>query len=276
MSNSVLFPAIKRPEAEVQLVFLHHAGGSSYPYLQLAHKLSGLIEAYCLELAGRGARISEPFQSDVETVLSDILAAIKHLGLGEDKPLLLCGHSLGAELAYQTAYRLEREAPGKKLSLIISARSFVEPDVLGSELHDALSDADILHLLEQYEGTPSEILADPEWRKYVISVMRNDLRLLASLSRLPKPALNVQAHLVGGDQDRRVPVSRLAEWNRVFTVPVTQKIFTGGHFYLFTHDEVIPWIEERARELAEQTSVRLSHGSLTERDCVLNDSNQAE
>ncbi|CAQ84548.1 MULTISPECIES: thioesterase II family protein [Photorhabdus] len=276
MPNPVLFPAIERPEAEIQLVFLHHAGGSSYPYLQLAHKLSGFIEVYCLELAGRGARFSEPFQADVETVLSDICTSIKHLGLGDNKPLLLCGHSLGAELAYQVAYRLEREAPEKQFSLMISARGFIEPGTLGSERNEVLSDADILRLLEQYEGTPSEVLADPEWRKYVIGVMRNDLSLLASLSRLPKPVLNVQTHLVGGNQDKRVPVSQLAEWRRAFTVPVTQKIFTGGHFYLFTSDEVIPWIEERARELAEQTSVRLSHGYLTECRCALNDSNQVE
>ncbi|WP_052878048.1 thioesterase II family protein [Chromobacterium subtsugae] len=251
MSDAILSLARSRPDAAVQLLFLHHAGGSSYPYLQLAQQLSGSIEAFCLELAGRGGRFMEPFQADAERTLEEALAAIERRQLGRRKPLLLFGHSLGGELAYQLAHRLRRRAPRLKLGLVLSARGFVDPDSMAAQPGEALSDADILQLLEQYEGTPPEVLADPEMRKYVIGVMRNDLALLASLSRLPKPALDVDAHLAGGDADSRVPLARLAGWRGAFAAPARQKIFAGGHFYLFASEEVIPWIEERARELAE-------------------------
>ncbi|MBI6550429.1 thioesterase II family protein [Xenorhabdus lircayensis] len=253
MPDSVLFSAIKRPTAGVQLVFLHHAGGSCFSYMELAHKLSGFIEVYCMELAGRGTRASEPFQTDAEKVLSDILASIKRLRLGEDKPLLLFGHSMGAELAYQVAHRLECEAPEKKVALIISARGFSEPKGLKSGPGEEYSDAHVLNILEQCEGTPPDVLVNPELSKYVIGTMKNDLVLLDSLSRLPKPKLNVQTHVIGGSDDRRVPVPRLAEWWHVLPAPVEQQIFTGGHFYLFTNDAVIPWLEKQARGFAGNT-----------------------
>ncbi|MBD2785472.1 thioesterase [Xenorhabdus sp. DI] len=250
MSDSVLFSAIKRPEAGVQLLFLHHAGGSCFSYIELAHKLSEFIEVYCLELAGRGMRVSEPFQVDIETVLSDILVSIKRLRLGEDKPLLLFGHSLGAELAYQVTRRLENELPKRQLALIISSRSFIDPEGFKHEPCKEYSDSYVLNILEQCEGTPTDVLANPELRNYVIEIMKNDLILLDSLSRLPKVKLNVPAYILGGDRDNRVPVSRLAEWWQVLPASVKHQIFTGGHFYLFNNNEMISWLEKQARELA--------------------------
>ncbi|MDQ1834732.1 thioesterase II family protein [Massilia scottii] len=255
MPDPILSIAQRRPGAAVQLLFLHHAGGSSYPYLQIGNQLSASIEPFCLELAGRGSRLLEPLQADPELTLSGIVAAIRHLGLGRDKPLLLFGHSLGAELAYQLADRLQRESPQMVLGLILSARSFVGPDAKGGAPSMPMSNAEILHLLQQYEGTPAEVLADAELRQYVIGVMRNDLALLAALCRLPKPILPLAAHVVGGDGDSRVPVSRLADWERVFAALVTQRLFPGGHFYLFSSPEFIPWLEERAHKLARQEPV---------------------
>ncbi|MEX0446112.1 thioesterase II family protein [Xenorhabdus sp. SGI246] len=247
MTDSILYPAFERAEAKVQLVFLHHAGGSSYSYLQLSQKLSGFIETYCMELAGRGSRFIQPFQTDAETVISDLLASINRLKLGEDKPLLLFGHSLGAELAYHVARRLKSEAPEKKLGLMLSARGTSAPDDLRNE---TLSEAEIIGLLKAFEQTPQDVFTHPELRKYVVNAMRSDLRLLASLSRLPKPMINCQAYVIGADHDEHVPVPWLTQWREIFATPVTQKVFAGEHFYLFSSDEVIDWIEERARELA--------------------------
>ncbi|MDC9613065.1 alpha/beta fold hydrolase [Xenorhabdus khoisanae] len=252
MFNSVLFPVIKRPEAGMQLIFLHHAGGSCFSYVELARKLPESIEVYCLELAGRGTRASVSFQTDAESVLSDILASVKNLRLGEDKPLLLFGHSMGAELAYQLAYRLENEAPERKLGLVISARGCADPADLKNKPHEEYSDNYVLNILEQCGGTPSDVLVNPELRSYVIETMRNDLILLDSLSKFPKVKLNAQIYVIGGRQDKRVPVSRLAEWERVLPAPIKQQVFTGGHFYLFNNDEVISWLEKQARELVRQ------------------------
>ncbi|PHM73667.1 Thioesterase [Xenorhabdus kozodoii] len=234
----------------MQLVFFHHAGGSSFSYIELAHKLSAFIEVYCLELAGRGMRVTEPFQVDGEIVLSDILAAIKQLRLGEDKPLLLFGHSLGAELAYQVACRLENELPEKQLALVISARGFNDPEGCINKPFEEYSDSYVLNILEQCEGTPANVLANPALRNYVIKTMKNDLILLDSLSRLPKAKLNIPTCVIGGDRDNRVSVSRLAEWSQVLPVPIEQQIFTGGHFYLFKNNEIVSWIEKQARKLA--------------------------
>jgi surfactin synthase thioesterase subunit len=136
-----------------------------------------------------------------------------------------------------------------KLGLVLSARGFFDAADTDPVVSPKLSDQAILDLLQQYEGTPAEVLADAELRRYVIRVMRNDLALLGGLCRLPKQVLDVPVQLVGGDGDSRVPVSRLAAWQQVFNRAVTPKIFAGGHFYLFSNLDFAPWLERCGREL---------------------------
>ncbi|MDX7986003.1 thioesterase [Xenorhabdus sp. 12] len=251
MSDSVLFSVIKKPEAEVQLLFLHHAGGSCFSYMELAHKLSSSIEVYALELAGRGIRIAEPFQTDAETVLSDILASIKHLKLGDDKPLLLFGHSLGAELAYHVARKLEYEAPEKKVVLILSARGFFEPEDLIDDTCEEYSDEYVVNIINQCGGTPQDVLSNPELRDYLIRTMKNDLLLLDSLTRLPKTKLNTNTKVIGGDDDSRVLISQLEKWRKVLPASAEQHVFAGGHFYVFTNKTLIPWLERQLNEFTK-------------------------
>ncbi len=253
MSDAVISLAKARPEATVQWLFLHHAGGSSYPYLQLANQLSAANEAYCLELPGRGARFMEPLQAGAAATLASILAAVRQRGLGRDKPLMLFGHSLGAELAFQLAGQLQQQAPQMQLGLVLSARVFVDPAEPGAVPEAPLSDQAILNLLQQYEGTPPEVLADATLREYVIGVMRSDLALLADLCRLPKPALALPVRVVGGDSDFRVPVARLAQWQQVFRQTITPQVFAGGHFYLFSCLEFVSWLEQCGRALLCQS-----------------------
>ncbi|WP_179958239.1 thioesterase II family protein [Chitinimonas arctica] len=253
-ANVILPPAQSRPDAAVQLLFLHHAGGSSYPYLQLGNQLSPAIEPFCLELAGRGSRFLEPLQADPEPTLAAIVAAVERLGLGQRKPLLLFGHSLGAELAYQLAARLLARSLPMPLGLILSARVFVDPVTVSRQPpgvpDETLTDAAILRLLQAYGGTPDEVLTDPELSRYVVGVMRNDMALLAALCRLPKPLLPIAAEVAGGDADHRVPAQQLADWGRAFAGPVGLSQFAGDHFYLFSNVQIIPWIEQQASQLA--------------------------
>lgn len=250
--SPALFPAQARPAAEVQLLFLHHAGGSSYPYLQLAGSLAPSVEVFCLELAGRGTRFAEPFEASAAVVLADILATLQQLRLGQDKPLLLFGHSLGAELAFQVASRLVGTLPVGHLGLVLSARGFVDADAL--ELFTPRTDADILRLLDEYGGTPRDVMTDPELRRYVIRAMRNDLRLLASLSLLPKPVLDLPIDVIGGDGDASVTGTGLDEWRQVFAAAPARTTFRGGHFYLFEDRDLVRWIASRAQALAQRAA----------------------
>ncbi len=248
MSDAAIVLARPRPTAELQWLLMHHAGGSSFPYLQLAHKLSAANEVYCLELAGRGSRFMEPLQFDAAATLASIVAGVRQHGLGRHRPLVLFGHSLGAELAFQLAGQLQVLWPQMKLGLLLSARGFNDASDTETAVNSHISDQEILGLLQQYGGTPVEVLADAELRRHVIGVMRSDLALLADLCRLPKRVLDVPIQLVGGDGDVRVPVSSLAAWQQVFNRAVTPKTWAGGHFYLFSNPDFVPWLERYGRE----------------------------
>lgn len=243
-----------RPQAGVELLFLHHAGGSSFPYLQLGMNLSAEIDVFALDLPGRGTRLCTPPQSDAALVLSDITDEIARAGLGRKRPLLLFGHSLGAELAFHLAGRLSAAGVAdERLEVILSGRG-CRPEGGPDARYRDLSDERILALLRELGGTPAGALQDPSTRRYILDIMRADLELLGSLAAQPKCALSCRAHVLGGTHDT-ISAADLEGWGRFLGRPVTPYLLPGGHFYLFENVALTAWLENQARRLGARPTV---------------------
>ncbi|MET0551343.1 MAG: alpha/beta fold hydrolase [Xanthomonas sp.] len=246
-----------RPQAEVDVLFLHHAGGSSFPYLQLGAGLCPRIEAFAIDLPGRGTNFGHPLQCEAAPTIAGILAAVLARGLGSERPLLLVGHSLGAELAFQVATALLGHVAADALQVVLSARGCQPRSSLPAR---DLSDRGILALLDRHGATPQEVLEDPALRQFVLATMRSDLLLLEQLERLPRHRLPCRAHLVGGDRDVDVN-GALAGWRPLFAACDAPALLDGGHFYLFDDPHFVPWLESRALALSDATASH-AEGSL--------------
>ena len=105
------------PEAAVRLVCLPHAGGSASYYLPMAQALAPGADVLAAQYPGRQDRYAEPPSESVRELAERIVEAVG----GDDRPLALFGHSMGAVVAYEMALQLE--AAGRApVRLFVSGR----------------------------------------------------------------------------------------------------------------------------------------------------------
>lgn len=89
----------------MKLFCIPYAGGSAFFYSQWSSHLNGIAEIIPVELAGRGRRVHEPFYRSFEEAVEDITSIIVPQLSGA--PYGIFGHSLGANLAYETIHQLK-------------------------------------------------------------------------------------------------------------------------------------------------------------------------
>lgn len=117
--NNRIVNLLNQDDANVNLFFFPFAGGTSQSYRQLIK--SGEImgcNIFAFELPGRGIRISETFNSNLNAIKEDCLTSIMPY---LNKKMILLGHSMGAIIAFELLSVLETHSPNLQSSLIVSA-----------------------------------------------------------------------------------------------------------------------------------------------------------
>jgi medium-chain acyl-[acyl-carrier-protein] hydrolase len=232
MTSMRLVPLSSTSTARIRLLCFHHAGGSAQSYRALAARLPSFVEVVAVELVGRVFDRDACAYLDVDSVVSDAVAAVRGL---RARPTALLGHSLGALLAFETARHLERVA-----HVFVSARRPPdEPDPLGhAALHGLADDAFVDAVAVHYGGIPAGVLADPGLLAKSIPVLRADIALLERHAFRPGPPLPCALTALGGSEDRLADPRMLAGWQRQTRGSFAVRTFSGGHFYF--DDDVNP------------------------------------
>src|SRR5438067_13490450 len=143
-----------RPAASVRLVCIHYAGGGSNAFHHWPRVLPDDIEAWAVQLPGRGWRWNEPPVASIGPAVEAISDAITHL---VRPPFAIFGHSMGALLGFEVSRRLAQLGRPKPIHLFASAfRSPHVPDP-HPPVHK-LPDRVLLDRLHQFGGTPPQVL----------------------------------------------------------------------------------------------------------------------
>jgi pyochelin biosynthetic protein PchC len=213
-----------RPRA--RLVCFPHAGGSANYFHPWRELVPADLQLWAVQYPGRHDRIAEPCLEDMEAVLGDVLP---ELASAARLPTVLCGHSLGAAVAYECSRRL----PETPRLLILSARRApgrpLERELAG------LSDAELLAAFRELGEMPPALLDDPELVELVLPALRADCVL--SESHRPGPHQPTHAPVLAcvGDQDPLVGAEDVRAWEGSTTAAFTCRVFHGDHFYLRDH-----------------------------------------
>lgn len=234
-------PETGEPES-VRVYCLPHAGGSASSCLTWtrAERTPGL-SFVPVELPGRGTRFAEPLLDSMDEVVDGVLGVLGARPAQE--PFLLFGHSMGAQIAYETTRRLVAEGRPLPGALMVSAcRPPGSPVAL--RLHER-SDEELLQGIIDLGGTPAELLQHRELLDLLLPVMRADLGLLARYMEAVRPvALPCPVVALGGADDRRSGPEWTSGWRSVAADAFRHRAFPGGHFYL--HDRPAGVIAEIA------------------------------
>lgn len=216
-----------RPGARLRLFCFPHASGNATFYRDWAIKLPVEIEVVAVQYPGRLDRISEPCVPDMETMVDSIVSALT--GKVRES-FAVFGHSMGASIAYEVAYRLEHRLGTPPIRLFVSGRPAPKHHRPGTK--HLGSDDFLWEELRRLGGTDEVALAHPELRAALMPTLRADYRLVETYQPTLGPPVSMPITAFTGDRDPEALVPEVADWEHATTGPFDFKVFPGDHFYL--------------------------------------------
>ncbi|WP_017604195.1 thioesterase II family protein [Nocardiopsis alkaliphila] len=221
------------------LLCFHHAGAGPSAFTGWSRVLDGAAEVLPVQLPGRGPRFREPRITNP----SDLDQYLKHLldPLVGHRPHVLYGHSLGGLVAHRWTLRRETEGhrPPDLVALGAVSPSPPRPPLSGTELTDATLLEFIASLRTPTDGATVD---QGIWSRFVLPVLRADLRLAIALADatppFPEGAISSPILAVSGLDDPLVPPGAMAGWADRTRAGFTERTVRGGHF--FAHDTRVP------------------------------------
>ncbi|WP_033347345.1 thioesterase II family protein [Kitasatospora aureofaciens] len=234
-------PAAGRP---VRLVCFPHAGGSASYYHPVSAALSADTEVIALQYPGRQDRRTEPCLDSIDALADRITDELLTL---EDRPTLYFGHSMGAVLAFETAWRLEQKGGPAPRGIIASGRR--APSTRRAETVHQRDDAGVLAELRLLDGTNTRALENEEILRMSMPAIRADYRAVERYTCEPGRVLRCPITALTGDADPRTTVAEAEAWQEHTSGGFRLRVLPGGHFFLAEQQAAV--LREITTELAE-------------------------
>ncbi|GJL56405.1 MAG: hypothetical protein NPIRA02_35370 [Nitrospirales bacterium] len=150
-----------------------------------------------------------------------------------DVPFVVFGHSVGALIGFEFIRELRRQGNHLLRGLVVSGSSAPQLSDHDPQIH-SLPEPEFIEKLRAFEGTPPEILDNPEIRQLFLPVLRSDFALREHYTYEVEPPLSCPIVAFGGVSDHEVSQARLEAWCEQSTDRFTVSMFSGGHFFLHT------------------------------------------
>jgi len=228
METSWLVCPKPNPQARLRLFCFPYAGGNAMIYRQWQASLPQSVEVCSVQLPGRGKRIQErPFdclQPLVEAAANALLPFF-------DKPFAFLGHSMGGLISFELARQLRRDSNPLPVHLFVSGRR--APQLSSSEAPTYnLPEAEFMDALRRLEGTPAEVLQQPELMQLMLPLLRADFAVCETYDYTAEPPLNCPVSVFGGLQDSDVKQGQLEAWTMQTTAATRVRMLPGDHFFI--------------------------------------------
>ncbi len=188
------------------------------------------MRAFSGDLAGRDRlRHLEPLRSI--TQLAALLANELEASVSPDTPLLLAGHSMGAQVAFETCRLLEQRGLAPQ-GLIISGCH--APHLHSERQLSHRDDADFIAELIDIGGCSPELRENQELMSLFLPLLRADFYATESYhydSPDVCPPLRTPALLLCGSHDREASWQQVDAWRQWLSHVTGPVVIDGDHFY---------------------------------------------
>jgi medium-chain acyl-[acyl-carrier-protein] hydrolase len=216
------------PLARMRLFCFPYAGGSAIIYRTWPDLLTSSVELCAINLPGRGARLREAPFTRVSVLVREIATAIRPFF---DKPFAFFGHSMGALISFELARQLRLENQAAPVQLFLSGCKAPhlpdnDPPTFG------LPDGEFVKEIRRLNGTPNDLLENPELMQLMIPLLRADFAICQTYEYRQEPPLDFPITVFGGLEDHLVPRSHLEAWRQHTNAAFKLRMLPGSHFFL--------------------------------------------
>jgi medium-chain acyl-[acyl-carrier-protein] hydrolase len=227
---------LPRP-ARVTLFCLPFAGGGAGVFRDWPAGLPAGIEVCPVHLPGREARFGEAAIGDLDALVGPLLDDLApHL----DGPFALFGHSMGGLIAFELADRLRRRGVMPAWLIASGVRAPQQPP--RPQPRHVLPDDQFLAAVRELNGTPPELLENPEVMSLMLPTLRSDFRLVETYRYRPRPPLECPLVVFGGRDDGEVAREDLEAWRQQAAGRFELHVLAGDHFFLNSSRDELLWV----------------------------------
>ena len=216
------------PDAKVRLFCFPYAGGGTTSFQFWSKSLPRMVEVCPVQLPGRGNRVNEPPATRLLSLVEDLAAGLVPF---LDKPFAFFGHSMGAMIAFELTRLLRREGEALPAHLFLSGSSAPQYPVPKRHIYD-LPEPELLEELRRLNGTPKQVLENPELMQLMLPILRADFAVCETYIAREELPLDCPVTVFGGLQDVDVTREGLSAWRQQTTAPFSLWMLQGDHFFL--------------------------------------------
>ena len=213
-----------------------YAGGGVAPYRQWFRSLPDDIEVQAVQLPGRESRLRETPLPSIHAMVDAVRPAIE---AASDLPYAIFGHSMGALMAFELTYALERSGMRSPSRLFVSARRGPDEPDPRPPVHGLPEVQFLNELQERYGAIPDAVRNEPELLELLLPVLRADIRAVETYEPTPHARVRCPVDIYGGTDDTHPTPAQLSQWSRVVEQPMRIRMFAGDHFYLNAQREAL-------------------------------------
>lgn len=232
-----------RPERQpnIRLICVPFFGGSPDAFRPLAEIGPG-VEVHAVRLPGFPGRTAEPAFTRMEQLVDELANGLAPL---LDRPFALYGHSLGAQMAYELALRLEDRSEGRLLGFFPAAfhapqrpsmfAPFMEwPDSSLQQITDGM----ILREMNR-QWLPEQVITDPSLLRDVMPAMRASILAMARYRPDLSRRLRCPVHALVGITDSMVSLEDMEAWGERTAGRFSAERVPGGHLFVLDEPDAL-------------------------------------
>ncbi|MGG7176729.1 thioesterase II family protein [Clostridium paraputrificum] len=229
MIGKSFFPFDIKGEKDSYLFCFCHAGGNANVFSKWIRNDSK-IQLVPIEYPGHGGAYSENCRLDAKELAYDIAKEIDKLSI--KSKVYFYGHSLGALVAFETAFIIRKDFKDINIrKLIVSGRHAPHKED-PSEFKTTMGSRRLIEELRNIKATDEVLLSNDAFVDYFIPIVMSDYKMNENYM-YENEVLDIPIEAHYGSEDNEANLSHIKEWGNVTNADFKFKEFSGMHFFIF-------------------------------------------
>lgn len=216
--------------ASLHVVLCPFAGGSTRAFHSWRTLTPAGVEVSLAVYPGRDHRMKEPCVTHIRALADDLLAQSTFRGIDPQR-LVIAGHSMGAQVAFDVCQQLEQRNLFPR-GLVLSGCH--APHLKGRSPIGHLADREFIASLVAMGGCAQPLADASDLWPIFMPMLRADFTATESWRRDLTSAvpLRTPTLLIAGSDDREASFDEVSAWEAWLTHPLGTVSVAGDHFYI--------------------------------------------